>query len=74
MTVLGTVLGVCVVIYVINYVLLCMRPEMAMEIGFQKVGCPRTAHLLCFRTVKTVPVCMIWTNNVHVLGVGNCLK
>ena len=37
MTVLGTVLGVCVVIYVINYVLVCMRPEMAMEIGFQKV-------------------------------------
>ena len=37
MTVLGTVLGVCVVIYVINYVLVCMRPKMAMEIGFQKV-------------------------------------
>ena len=37
MTVLGTVLGVCVVIYVINYVLVCMRSEIAMEIGFQKV-------------------------------------
>ena len=37
MTVLGNVLGVCVVIYVINYVLVCMRPKMAMEIGFQKV-------------------------------------
>ena len=36
MIVLGTVLGVCVVIYVINYVLVCMRPEMAMEIGFKK--------------------------------------
>ena len=31
MTVLGTVLGVCVVIYVINHVLVFMRPEMAME-------------------------------------------
>ena len=37
MIVLGTVLGVCVVIYVINYVLVCMRSEMAMEIDFQKV-------------------------------------
>ena len=37
MIVLGTILGVCVVIYVINYVLVCMRPEMAMEISFQKV-------------------------------------
>ena len=37
MTILRIVLGVCVVIYVINYVLVCMRSEMAMEIGFQKV-------------------------------------
>ena len=37
MTILRTVLGVCVAIYVINYVLVCIRPEMAMEISFQKV-------------------------------------
>ena len=28
-------LGVCVVICVINHVLVCMRPKMAMEIGFK---------------------------------------
>ena len=27
----GTVLGVCFIIYAINCVLVCMRPEMAME-------------------------------------------
>ena len=32
----GTDLGVCDIIYAINYVLVCMRPEMAMEIGFKK--------------------------------------
>ena len=32
----GAVLGVCVVICVINHVLVCMRPEIAMEIGFKK--------------------------------------
>ena len=37
MTILRIVLGICVVIYVINYVLVCMRSEMAMEIDFQKV-------------------------------------
>ena len=31
-----TDLGVCDIIYTINYVLVCMRPEMAMEIGFKK--------------------------------------
>ena len=31
-----TVLGVCFIIYVVNYVLVCMRPEMAMEISFKK--------------------------------------
>ena len=30
------------------------------------VGCPWTTHLLCFGTVKTVPVFMKWTINVHV--------
>ena len=24
--------------------------------------------------LKTVPVCVKWTKNVHVLSVGNCLK
>ena len=35
-TVLGTSLGVCVIIYTINCVLVCMRPKMTMEIGFKK--------------------------------------
>ena len=30
------------------------------------VGCPWTIHLLCFGTVKIVPVCVEWTINVHV--------
>ena len=32
----GIILGVCFIIYVINCVLVCMRPEMAMEIGDKK--------------------------------------
>ena len=32
----GIELGVCVMIYTINRVLMCMRPEMAMEFGFTK--------------------------------------
>ena len=32
----GTVLGGCVIIYAINYVLVCMRPEMAMDFGSTK--------------------------------------
>ena len=32
----GAVLGVCVVICVINPALVCLRPKMAMEIGFKK--------------------------------------
>ena len=32
----GTDLGVCDIIYTINYVLVRMRLEMAMEIGFKK--------------------------------------
>ena len=32
----GAVLGVCVVICVINHVLMCIRPEIAMEIDFKK--------------------------------------
>ena len=34
----GTVLGVCFIIYAINCVLMCMRPEMAMEIDFKKLN------------------------------------
>ena len=30
---LGTVLGGCVIIYTINYDLVCMRPEMVMVFG-----------------------------------------
>ena len=33
----GTVLGAGFIIHAINCVLVCMRPEMAMEISFKKV-------------------------------------
>ena len=33
---IGTVLGGCMIIYAINYVLVCMRPVMAMVFGFTK--------------------------------------
>ena len=33
----GAVLGVCVIICVINHVLVCVRPKMAMEIGLKKM-------------------------------------
>ena len=36
MTVLGTVLGVCVMIYTINCFLVSKRPEMGMEFGSTK--------------------------------------
>ena len=32
----GAVWGVCFIIYEINCVLVCMRPEMAMDFGFTK--------------------------------------
>ena len=32
----GTGLGVCFIIYAINCVLVCIRPEMAMDFGFTK--------------------------------------
>ena len=32
----GTVLGGCVMIYAVNYVLVCMRPELAMDFHFTK--------------------------------------
>ena len=61
MTVLGTVLDVCVIIYTINCVLVCMRPEMAMEIGFKKwnkcwmSGLPTDCPLALFWDCKNSP-------------------
>ena len=57
----GTVLGGCVIIYAINYVLVCMRPVMAMVFGFTKwnrclmSGLPMDSPLLGFGTVKNSP-------------------
>ena len=51
----------CGVIYAINYVLVCMRPEMAMEFGSIKwnryfpSGLPTDNPLLCFGTIKNSP-------------------
>ena len=56
-----TVLGGCVIIYAINYVLVCMRPEMAMDFGSTKwnqclmSGLPTDSPLLGFGTVKNSP-------------------
>ena len=33
----GNVLGVCFIIYAINCVLVCMRPEMAMDVKPEKI-------------------------------------
>ena len=50
----GTVLGGCFIIYTINYVLVCIRPEMAMEFGSTKwnrcvlSGLPMDSPLLCY--------------------------
>ena len=49
------------IIYEINYVLVCMRPEMAMVFGFTKwnrclmSGLPMDSPLLGFKTVKNSP-------------------
>ena len=73
MTVLGTVLGVCVIIYIINCVLVSRRSEMGMEFGSTKrnrrlvSGLPTDSSLFYFLgLLKTVPVCLNWTKNVHV--------
>ena len=56
-----TVWASCDIIYAINCVLVCMRPEMAMGIGFIKwnqcwmSGLPTDSPLLCFGTVKNSP-------------------
>ena len=68
-----TVWAACGVIYAINCVFVCMRPEIAMEFDSTKWNrcllsrLPTDSPLLCFGTVKIVLVCMNWTKNVHVL-------
>ena len=71
---LGTVLGGCFIIYTINYVLVCMRPEMAMDFGFIKwnrclmSGLPTDSPLLGFGTVKNCPgLHELDQKNVHVM-------
>ena len=73
MIVLGTVLGVCVIIYTINCVLVSRTPEMGMEFGSTKrnrrlvSGLPTDGPLFCFwGLLKTVPVGLNWTKNIHV--------
>ena len=54
MTVLGTDLGVCVIIYIINCVLVSRRPKMDIEFGSTKrnrclvSGLPTDNPLFCF--------------------------
>ena len=56
----GTILGGCVIIYAINYVLVCMRPEMAMDFGSTKWNqCLVNCSVLGL--LKTVLVCIDWT-------------
>ena len=51
----------CVIIYALNYVLVCMRPEMAMDLGSTKwnqclvSGLPTDNPLVGFGTVKNSP-------------------
>ena len=57
----GTVLGVCFIIYAINCVLVCMRSEMAMEFGSAKEnrcwmsGLPTDSPLALFWDCKNSP-------------------
>ena len=56
-----TVWAPCVIHYTLNCVFVCMRPEMAMELGSTKwnrclvSGLPTDSPLLCFRTVENRP-------------------
>ena len=56
-----TVWATCVIIYALNYVLMCMRPEMAMDFGSTKwnrclvSGLPMDSPLLDFGTIKNSP-------------------
>ena len=58
---IGTVSGGGVIIYPINCVFVCMRPEMAMEFGSTKwnrcvvSGLPTDSPLLYFGTIKNSP-------------------
>ena len=70
----GTDLGVCDIIYAINYVWVCMRPEMALEIGFKKwnqcliSGLPMDSPPALFWDFKKKSrVWVNWTKNVHML-------
>ena len=76
-----TVWAACVGIYSINYVVVCMRPEMAMDFRFTKwsrcwmSGLPVDSPLALFWDCKNSPsLCEMDQKNVHVLCVGNCLK
>ena len=51
----------CDIIYAINYVLVRMRPKLAIGIGFKKwnqcwmSGLPTDSPLLCFGIIKSSP-------------------
>ena len=56
-----TIWATCVIIYALNYVLMCMRPKMTMVFGFTKwnqclmSGLPTDSPLLGYGTVKNSP-------------------
>ena len=60
------------IIYALNYVLVCMRLEMAMDFGSTKwnrclvSGLPTDSPLLTQELLKTVPVCLVRPKLVHV--------
>ena len=55
------------IIYALNYVLVCMRPEMAMDFGFIKWNqclmseLPTDNPLFGLGLLKIAPVCIGWT-------------
>ena len=59
-----TVWATCVIIYALNYVLVCMRPEMAMDFGFIKWNqclmseLPTDSPLFGLGLLKIAPVCI----------------
>ena len=63
-----TVWATCVIIYALNYALVCMRPEMTMDFGFTKWnqwlmgGLPTDSLLLGLGLLKIAPVYIGWTN------------
>ena len=56
-----TVWATCMIIYALNYGLMCMRPKMSMVFGFTKwnqclmSGLPKDSPLLGFGIVKNSP-------------------